>query len=50
MAVGNGLTITGVTEFNYMSETEQNDEFTASYVDNFLNFSEDNPFGDPETQ
>ena len=50
MVVGNGLTITGVTEFNYMSETEQNDEFTASYVDNFLNFSEDNPFGDPETQ
>lgn len=50
MAVGNGLTITGVTEFNYMSETEQNAEFTDTYIDDFLDFSENNPFGDPETQ
>jgi len=50
MVVGNGLTISGVTEFNYMSETEQNDEFTENYVDDFLDFSENNPFGDPESQ
>lgn len=47
MAVGNGLTISNVTEHNYLSETEQNDEFTANYVDDFLDFSESNPFGDP---
>ena len=50
MAVGNGLTISNVTEHNYLSETEQNDEFTAGYVDDFLDFSENNPFGDAENQ
>lgn len=50
MAVGNGLTISNVTEHNYVSETEQNDEFTAGYVDDFLDFSENNPFGDAENQ
>ena len=45
-----GLVVTSVSEINTISETEQNDEFTASYVDDFLDFSEDNPFGDPEAQ
>ena len=45
-----GLKVTGVNEINNISETEQNDIFTASDVDDFLDFSEDNPFGDPENQ
>ena len=45
-----GLLVTAVNEINTISETEQNDEFTANYVDDFLDFSEDNPFGDPENQ
>jgi len=43
-----GLQVTGVNEINNISETEQNDIFTSSLVDDFLDFSEDNPFGDPE--
>ena len=45
-----GLKVTGVNEINNISETEQNDLFTATDVDDFLDFSEDNPFGDPENQ
>lgn len=45
-----GLKVTSVIELNKVSETEQNDEFTETYVDDFLDFSEDNPFGDPEAQ
>ena len=42
-----GLTITSVTEDNKISETEQNQTFT-DFSDDFLDFTEDNPFGDPE--
>jgi hypothetical protein len=45
-----GLRVTAVNEVNTISETEQNEEFTTTYVDDFLDFSEDNPFGDPENQ
>lgn len=46
----NGLIVQSVSEVNKISETEQNEEFTENYVDDFLDFSEDNPFGDPESQ
>jgi hypothetical protein len=45
-----GLTASAVTEINNLSATEQNDEFTKQYIDDFIDFSEDNPFGDPENQ
>lgn len=45
-----GLTANAVSEINNLSATEQNDEFTKPYVDDFIDFSEDNPFGDPENQ
>ena len=45
-----GLEVIGVDEENRMSENEQNEFFTTSDIDDFLNFSEDNPFGDPEAQ
>ena len=45
-----GLEVVGVDEENNMSENEQNEFFTTSDIDDFLNFSEDNPFGDPENQ
>ena len=45
-----GLTSNAVSEINNLSATEQNDEFTKPYVDDFIDFSEDNPFGDPENQ
>lgn len=45
----NGLIITSVKEDNKISETEQNDTF-STVSDDFLDFSEDNPFGDPENQ
>jgi hypothetical protein len=45
-----GLKVLSVSEINKLSETEQNNEFTAGYVDDFLDFSEDNPFGDPSAQ
>jgi hypothetical protein len=45
--VGRGLTVTGVREDNKISETEQNDIF-KDFSDDFLDFSEDNPFGDAE--
>lgn len=42
-----GLTSNAVVEINQMSETEQNQEFEKQYVDDFIDFSETNPFGDP---
>ena len=45
-----GLKAIGVGEDNKMSNTEQNNEFTKSYIDDFLDFTENNPFGDPEDQ
>lgn len=35
-----------VTEDNKISEIEQNTEF-GTFTDGFLDFSESNPFGDP---
>lgn len=46
----NGLEVISVEQENRMSENEQNDDFTDTTIDDFLNFSEDNPFGDPENQ
>ena len=42
-----GFTIVSVTEDNKLSATEQNDDFSTESL-SFLDFSEDNPFGDPE--
>jgi len=42
-----GFTITTVSEDNKISETEQNETFT-DFSDDFLDFTEQNPFGDPE--
>jgi len=39
--------ITAVAEENKISENEQN-TFFSDYVDDFLDFTESNPFGDPE--
>ena len=39
--------VTAVSEDNKMSENEQNDDFSTA-SDDFLDFTEDNPFGDPE--
>lgn len=44
-----GLQINSVVEVNKISETEQNETF-SDFSDDFLDFSEDNPFGDPENQ
>jgi hypothetical protein len=44
-----GLTVNSVTENNKISETEQNDIFSGQ-SDIFLDFTENNPFGDPENQ
>mgnify|MGYP001249024940 CR=1 FL=1 len=43
-----GLDVISVEEQNKMSETEMNDVFSQPFVDDFLDFTEDNPFGDPE--
>ena len=45
----NGLLISSVTQDNLISETEQNTTFSTISTD-FLDFSENNPFGDPENQ
>jgi len=45
-----GLEVISATEINTLSEGEQNELFTEQFVDDFLDFSEDNPFGDPENQ
>ena len=43
------MLISSVTEDNKISQTEQNETF-SSISDDFLDFSENNPFGDPENQ
>lgn len=43
-----GLDVISVEEQNKMSENEQNDVFSQTFVDDFLDFTENNPFGDPE--
>ena len=43
---GSGALVTAVVEDNQLSENEQNPDFAATGLD-FLDFSEDNPFGDP---
>jgi hypothetical protein len=42
-----GYIITAVNEDNRLSANEQNDDFSTESTD-FLDFSENNPFGDPE--
>lgn len=42
-------TVTAVEELNNLSQNEQNDDFSTQ-SDDFLDFTEDNPFGDPENQ
>jgi len=44
---GVSRTVIAVTEDNQISENEQNNDFSPSGL-SFLDFSEDNPFGDPE--
>ena len=41
--------VLSVTELNNVSQNEQNDDFSTQ-SDDFLDFTEDNPFGDPENQ
>jgi len=42
-------TITSASEVNTISSNEQNDDFATTSSDlDFLDFSEDNPFGDPQ--
>ena len=41
------LTVLSVAEDNQLSQNEQNDDF-STVSDDFLDFTEDNPFGDPE--
>lgn len=36
-----------ISEVNMISENEQNEDF-STYTNDFIDFSEDNPFGDPE--
>jgi len=44
---GDALLPSTVTEENVISENEQNDEF-ESFADNIIDFTETNPFGDPD--
>lgn len=41
------LTVNAVTEENLLSNNEQNDDF-ATTADDFLDFTENNPFGEPQ--
>jgi hypothetical protein len=41
------LTVNAVAEENKISENEQNTDF-STFAGDFLDFSESNPFGDPE--
>ena len=41
------MTVSSIPEDNRISSNEQNDDFSTLAGD-FLDFSEDNPFGDPE--
>ena len=43
----NKVLVSSVTEDNQISQNEQNTDFSA-IIDDFLDFSESNPFGDPE--
>ena len=45
--IDSDLTVLAVAQENNISQNEQN-EFFSSESDDFLDFSEDNPFGDPE--
>lgn len=45
--IDSSLTITSVSEQNNASQNEQNDDF-SDLSDDFLDFTENNPFGDPE--
>jgi len=48
LAGGKASALVGsITEDNQISQNEQNDDF-STISDDFLDFSEDNPFGDPE--
>jgi hypothetical protein len=42
-----GLFVKSVAEINNLSNNEQNEDFTTT-SDDFLDFSENNPFGDAE--
>jgi hypothetical protein len=42
------LLVNNVIELNRISETEQNELFSDNSLVDFLDFTEDNPFGDPE--
>lgn len=46
---GTNYTVIAVAEDNDISNNEQNDDF-STFTDDFLDFSENNPFGDPENQ
>jgi hypothetical protein len=45
--VDSDLTVNAVAEENKISENEQNTDF-STFTDGFLDFTENNPFGDPE--
>jgi hypothetical protein len=45
--VDSDLTVNTVAEENKISENEQNTDF-STFTDGFLDFTENNPFGDPE--
>ena len=45
--VDSDFTVTALAQDNQISENEQNDAFSTLSTD-FLDFTEDNPFGDPE--
>jgi len=45
--IDSDYSILSISENNQISNNEQNDEF-SSLSDDFLDFTEDNPFGDPE--
>ena len=49
LSATSGLDVIQVIEENNLSEIEQNEVFSTFSTD-FLDFSEDNPFGDPENQ
>jgi hypothetical protein len=41
------IRVSSITEENQIAENEQNDDF-ETISDGFLDFSESNPFGDPD--
>ena len=46
-SASNFVSVASVSEDNKISQNEQNDDFSTISGD-FLDFTEDNPFGDPE--